>query len=297
MLYWKLSMKTNNMKTNNMRHLASSRAMGALGLGVAVLFLLGASTEVQAYPSSAIGTANSCSVCHGPYNATSAPDADGRTVSGLISVSNFSRTKDLGTQLDGKVRGPLKTFDGAAGGTVTLSVDVVASVAATLANANYALQLKRLEKSGQQNSITNFLGWSDANPGGSGWVKQGTATPYYTKTLNPGATGTFTFTLGLNPTTPVDFYDLEFAIAGLDDTGKFYNDQHYYLAVVSPTLLTDSAVTWSTALTNAGWILEVSTDLTTWVPYTGSSAIIDGTNVVLMKTSEGGKKFFRLRKP
>ena len=267
----------------------------AVTLGSAILF--GISVPVlQAYPGSAVSRGNSCSVCHGPATAD-APNAEGRKVSGVLSVSDFVRQANLGTQLDGKVRGALKTFDGVAGTTVTLSADVL-STAPLAANPTYALQLKRLEKSGQKNSLTNYLNWTDANPVGSGWVKYGTTAPYYPKILASGATGTFSFQLGLVDTTPVDFYDLEFAIAGVDDLGLFYADEHYYLAVVSPALLTDSAVTWSAALASAGWVLETATDPAgPWQAYTGPSAVIEGTNVVLMKTAEGGKKFFRLAKP
>lgn len=248
-------------------------------------------SDVQAFPSSAISTANSCSVSHGP------DPGQGRKVSGLISVSGFSRQVNLGTQLDGKVRGSLKTFDSVAGTTVQLSVDVV-SLAGLNNPSSYALQLKRLEKSGQQMSLTNFLGWSDANAAGSGWVKQGTTNPYYTKQLTAGTTGTFTFQLGLGNETPVDVYDLEYAIAGNDDNGLFYADEHFYLAVIAPQLLIDSAVTWSAALSAAGYVLEVAASPAgPWQPYQGASALIEGSNVVLMKTSEGGKKFFRLHKP
>jgi hypothetical protein len=268
-----------------------SRVLG-LALATGAMFSI---QSLQAYPDEAIAHGNSCSACHGPNDA-SHPLADGRKVTGVLAVSQFSRLTDLGTQLDGKTRGFLRTFDGVAGQTVTLSVDVAAS--AELVNPTAALQLKRLEKQGQKNSATNFLDWTDANAGGSGWTKQGTTDPYFTKEIG-AATGTFSFDLGLKPTTPVDFYDLEFAIAGKDDNGdQFYQDEHYYLAVVATELLTDRAVTWSAALTAAGYVLEVTDDLAgPWTAYTGETAIIEGTNVALMKTSEGGKKFFRIQKP
>jgi len=252
--------------------------------------------DAQAYPQLAAQNGNSCSVCHGPYNATSAPLATGRSASGLISVSGFGKLTDLGTQLDGKTRGSLKTFEGVAGAAVQLSVDVV-SLTNLAPNPIYALQLKRLEKSGQAQSLTNFLGWSDNNTPGN-WVRQGTTNFYYTKTFSNGETGTFAFQLGLSANTPADVYDLEFAIAGKDDTGLFYQDTHYYVAVIDPKLFTDQAVTWSAALASAGYVLEVSDNAGgPWQTYQGATAVIEGDNVVLMKTAQGSKKFFRLQKP
>lgn len=230
-------------------------------------------------------------MCHGP-----AP-GQGRKVSGLISVTGFAKETDLGTQLDGKVRGSLKTFEVLPGATAKVSVEVLPS-SNLGANAVYALQVKRLEKSGQKVSTNNFLAWSDANPPDSGWQKHGTTEPYFTKNLPQGATGVYSFLLGLGANTPVDVYDLEFAIAGVDEGGMFYADEHYYLAVISPSLFTDGAVTWSAALREAGYKLEVADSVDgPWQEYTGPVAELEGNLVVLMKTATGTKRFFRLRAP
>jgi hypothetical protein len=266
--------------------------LGSLLLtSVVAAFSVTGPSSVSASPHLATTTANSCSVCHGP-----AP-GQGRKAAGLISVSGFSKRTDLGTQLDGKVRGSLKTVEAVAGTKTTLSVDLV-SLAGISANANYSLQVKRLEKSGQQVSTNNFLGWTNANSADSGWIKHGTKDPYFTKDISGASPGTFTFQLGLNGETPVDVYDVEFAVAGLDSKGLFYLDEHYYVAVVSPTLFTEEAVTWSGALTSAGYVLEVADSPEgPWSVFQGATAVLDGSQVALMKSSAGAKKFFRLHKP
>jgi len=230
-------------------------------------------------------------VCHGP-----AP-GQGRKVSGLIAVSGFSKRADLGTQLDAKIRGALKTVETVAGGTATLSVDVV-SLAGLDSNANYSLQVKRLEKSGQQMSLTNFLAWTDANAVDSGWIKHGTKDPYFTKDVTGSGVGTYKFNLKLGAETPIDVYDVEFAVAGKDDTGLFYLDEHYYLAVIRPALVAENVVSWSSALTTAGYVLEVADSPEgPWSAFQGAVATLEGNQVALMKTTLGTKKFFRLVKP
>lgn len=279
-----------------------SLATSTLSFGVAVLSFL-STQKAQAFPPDAKShvAANSCRVCHGTQGGGRNP------VLGLMDVTGV-RVVNLGTQLSGSVRGPVATFDAVPGNTVTISVDVV-SLANLTANPIYALQLKRLEFTGQQNSLTNVFGWSDANPPGSGWVQHngtnasGVIRPYFTKDLASGETGNFTFDLGISTNTPVDFYDLEFAIAGVDGPPGartlFYSDEHFYVAVVSPTLFTDTAVTWSAALSAAGYILESTTDAANgpWQTYTGPTTVLEGGNVILMKTTQGPRKYFRLRKP
>jgi hypothetical protein len=263
-----------------------SLAITALSLGAAALPFL-STQKVQAFPGDAVNTANSCRTCHGP--------PAGRIVSGLMDIVG-PRTVDLIRELSGSVRGPLATWDAVAGTNVTVSVDIV-SVAGLGANPRYSIQFKRLEFAGQKNSLTNFMDWSNANPPGSGWVPYGMTNTYFCKDLASGETGNFPFILGLGPSTPVDFYNLEFAVGGVDSIGLWYTDEHFYVAVVSPTLFTDDAVTFSAALANAGYILEVATDVNgPWTTYTGPTATIEGSNVVLMKTSQGPRKYFRLRK-
>ena len=279
-----------------------SLAISALSLGVAVLPFL-STQNIQAFPGDSVNTDTSCRVCHG-----TAGGPNGRNpVPGLMDITGV-RVVNLGTQLNGSVRGPLATFDTVASNLITLSMDILSPLTTNLnENPIYSLQIKQFELKGMKNSNTNTLSWTNANPPGSGWVGWVTTTskPYFTKDLASGETGTFTFDLWVGGATPVDFYNLEFAVAGVDGPGGpgnrnlFYTDEHFYLAVVSPTLFTDDAVTFSAALANAGYILEVTTNSVTgpWVTYTGPVCAVEGSNVVLMKTSEGPKKFFRLRKP
>lgn len=281
-----------------------SLAISTLSFGVAVLSFL-SNQEAQAFPPDAIGTGNSCRQCHGTVGGNGARNP----VPGLMDIIGV-RTVNLGTQLNGSVRGPLATFDAVPGYTVTLSMDVLDPLTPNLnENPRYALQLKQLELKGMQISNTNILSWTNANPAGSGWVKHdgtnanGSLRPYFTKDLNTAETGTFTFDLHVGTNTPVDLYNLEFGIAGVDgppgNRKMFYDDEHFYLAVVSPTLFTDTAVTWSAALSAAGYILESTTDAANgpWQTYTGPTSVLEGGNVILMKTTQGPRKYFRLRKP
>ncbi len=81
-----------------------------------------------------------------------------------MQVSDTGILTDLGSQLDGKVRGPLKTFRVIPGNVVTLSVDVLDG------NDKFAVQLKRLEKSGQANDANNLLVWREANAPANVWT-------------------------------------------------------------------------------------------------------------------------------
>jgi hypothetical protein len=214
------------------------------------------------------------------------------------------RVVDLGRELSGSVRGPLATWDVVPGNTVTVSMDVV-SLASLSANPRYSLQFKRLEVGAQKYSLNNFLVWSNANPAESGWVKYGETKPYFCKDLASGETGNFTFDLHVGESTPVDFYNLEFAVGGIDDdplnpTGPkrlWYTDEHFYVAVLSPSLLTSPAVTWDAALMGLGYVLECAENVDgPWLTYTNPIGTIEGNKVVLMKTSEGPRKYFRLHK-
>lgn len=249
-----------------------------------------ANQSALALPDLATKTGNSCSVCH----ADAAQG--GRKVTGFMEVADFAKRMDLGTQLDGKQRGAIKTFQVAPGGKVTLSVAVLNGA------APYALQIKRLEQSGQKNSKENFLVWSESNAAANVWVKQdnptvppGITDPYFTKGIvSDGTKGTFIFDLAIDIKTPADVYDLEFAMAGQDDNGLFYQDEHFYLEVVEAVLLTKYAVTWSTAL--KGYVLEAADRIEgPWSPFTGSQGVVGSENVILMDTSDS-KKFYRLVK-
>jgi hypothetical protein len=148
-------------------------------------------------------------------------DADG-----LLNIDVFT----LGTP-----RGTLKVFDVLPGHTVTLSMNVLDGAEV------YAAELKRLETGGVLNDLNNHLQWSEANDAANVWVQRGTVSvPYFTKDNGDdggiawiGQTALYTFDLLVGSNTPLDIYDLEFAVgisSGGDPTR--YGDEHFYLNVV-----------------------------------------------------------------
>jgi len=151
-----------------------------------------------------------------------------------MQVLGTDGTLDIGTQLDGNVRGALQLFDVVPGNTATLSMEVLNG------NVVFAVQLKRLEKPGQLNSAANFLTWSEDNAAGNPWTLQQVSNPpYFTKDngndggLPASLAGIFSFDLFVDVATPLDVYDLEFAVAGLNDAGaRYYQDEHFYLRAV-----------------------------------------------------------------
>ena len=195
-----------------------------LGLLAAVVACLGLASAAHAKPSFGTFNGNSCSVggCHDTKPG------------GMMQVTPTGLTTDLGTQLNGNMRGPLTTYVVAPGDTVTLSVDVLNGA------DKYAVQLKRLETSGQSVSLTNFMVWSEDNAASNVWTRQETTNPpYFTKDAGgdngipwAGATISYIFDLFIDPTTPADYYDLEFAVGALLNDVKVYGDEHFYLRVV-----------------------------------------------------------------
>ncbi len=192
-------------------------------IGLLCIVLAG---PVQGRPSWATSEGNSCSSCHGVNLLT-----------GKMQVSSTRVLTDLGTQLNGKVRGHLKTFRATPGDVVTLSVDVLDGY------DKFAVQLKRLETGGQVNDQNNLLIWSEANSPDNIWTRQEVNNPpYFTydNGQNGGISGSvtpdsYTFDLLIDANTPPDFYDLEFAVAGkADGVGLWYQDEHFYLEVLQP---------------------------------------------------------------
>jgi len=144
---------------------------------------------------------------------------------------------------DGNSRGPLETFTAQPGDTVLLAMDVLNGA------DKFAVQLKRFEEDGVLGPTGDALAGyiPDAT-----WMAQGSLpSTYYTDT-NDGTSWTGgpvprIYALTLADNTPLNVYDLEFAVAGKGDAGKFYEDQHLYLKVVpEPTTL---------ALTGLGAVL------------------------------------------
>jgi hypothetical protein len=168
----------------------------------------------------------SCSACHGVNVGGMNPNK--------MEVTGFDTTLDLGVQLDGNVRGLLSTFTALPGDTITLQMTVTDNA------QTYGVQLKRLYKSGQEVSLLNFLTnpmygtdsvppWSNegADPvNGPQWFTQGP--------IDGGVGSVYNFDLVLDPNTPFDVYDLEFAIAGggAYTPSSWYQDEHFYLQVI-----------------------------------------------------------------
>ena len=94
------------MSSNMNRQLIQSSAFIVLGIGVWL-----AVSDNAAFGRPSFG--GSCANCHS--NAQE----------GLMQVNNEDTTLDLGTQLDGNMRGPLKTFEASPGETVSLSMEVL----------------------------------------------------------------------------------------------------------------------------------------------------------------------------
>lgn len=170
-----------------------------------------------------------CKDCHG----TAAPfgDAENTVDSSLIDVFGHDTSIDLAAD----ARGELKVFQVAQGATRTLSVEILGLSDPDL----YAAELKRFEVLGVENggvlAYTADATWFFQ----TGTFFSDLTAPYYT---DPDSSGfewgagptTFTFDITVGAGTPVDYYDLEFAVAGLLDSSetKFYGDEHFYLQVI-----------------------------------------------------------------
>lgn len=145
-------------------------------------------------------------------------------VTNRLQVTPQSLQINLGTQLDGSVRGALDTFSVEPGGTVNISIDILNG------SGSWAAVLKQFEKGGQELSQANKLVWSQT--GNTGWNSYGSTTPYMATTTrsNTGAQ-TLTFALTVDASTPPDTYDLVMAIA--TKSGLQYQEAHFYLEVAS----------------------------------------------------------------
>ena len=180
---------------------------------------------VQGRPSYATTRDNNCNACH-----TS-------KVTGRMEATGEDSLTNLGTQLDGSIRGPLKTYKAAPGQVVTLSVRVLDG------RDMFAVQIKDFEKPARRSSSTNQLIWSPANDSDNVWTRQEVSNPpYFTKDNgnNAGLSGsispiTYTFDLLIETDTPVDVYELVFAVPGrTSGLGLVYQEEHFYIEVLSP---------------------------------------------------------------
>jgi hypothetical protein len=154
-----------------------------------------------------------------------------------MEVTGQEVLTDLGTQLDGNVRGPLKTFKAAPGKIVSLSVKVLDG------NDKFAVQIKDFEKGGRLNDSSNKLIWSEANGPENVWTRHETGNPpYFTKDNgnNGGLSGditpvTYKFDILIESGTPFDVYELVFAVPGTrPPLGRVYQEERFYLEVICP---------------------------------------------------------------
>ncbi|MCP4611523.1 MAG: hypothetical protein GY845_22660 [Planctomycetes bacterium] len=180
---------------------------------------------VQGRPSYATNRDNNCNACH-----TS-------EVTGRMEVTGEDSLTNLGIQLDGSVRGPLKTYKAAPGQVITLSVSVLDG------KDVFAVQIKDFEKPARRNNSNNLLIWSPVNNADNTWNRQEVSNPpYFTRDNgnNAGLSGsispiTYTFDLLIELGTPVDVYELVFAAPGrTSGLGTVYQEEHFYIEVVSP---------------------------------------------------------------
>ncbi len=197
-----------------------SLAVSMMALGL----LLTLGSVAQAKPSWGV----SCKGCHGA-GEVSRPGALEVTGEGML---------DLGAlNVPNPTRGLIPFFTVAPGGSVDLTMNVLDG------SDVFAVEIKRFEKAGVLGPVdVDFLTGYGAD---AGWVAQDDGgTAYFTSTGDTGdawggATVPHTFTLTVDANTPLNTYDLEYAVAGLGDpdpglgrSGRFYGDQHFYLQVV-----------------------------------------------------------------
>lgn len=210
-----------------MSQLPMSNRRSACVLSLLSISFIAVTGEVaHAFPPFAVNNGNSCSTnCHGSSGANGSirPDAIELLGDGLLNLDD----ENLPGATD---RGELPFFTARPGETVTLNGNVLDGT------EEYALQIKRFETEAVLSDSNNTLAdFATPDPAYNGHGPP--PSTYYATDVTPwiGSTTPFLFNLTLDPGTPLDVYDLEFAIAGHDhDTDQlFYNDQHFYLQVVS----------------------------------------------------------------
>ena len=144
----------------------------------------------------------------------------------MLNVVNHDTTADPDESGTGATdRGTLKVFQVVAGQTKTLSVDLQ-----QIGDEDkYAVELKRLEVAGVENAGTLVFAadaaWTQHNGPPDWWTDPG-----FNGYTWPGGPSSFDFDITVDGSTPNDFYDLEFAVAGKEPL--FYGDEHFYLQVV-----------------------------------------------------------------
>jgi hypothetical protein len=191
-------------------------------VNVLIIALVG---KVQGRPSFATSRDNNCNACHSSE------------VTGRMEVIGEDSLTNLRIQLDGNVRGPLKTYQVAPGQVVTLSLNVIDG------SDRFAVQIKEFENPARRNDSSNLLIWSPVNDADNIWTRQEVSNPpYFTKDNgnNNGISGsvspiTYTFDILIESGTPVDVYELVFAVPGRTNSiGLVYQEEHFYIEVLSP---------------------------------------------------------------
>ncbi len=207
----------------NIGNLGFPRAVGTLAIAC---MLAGLNNTAYGWPPSAISTGNSCKTCHGSTGGeTDRAGALQVVGEGMLDL-DVSRN-------DGATRGAIPFFTVAPGDTVELTMNVLDG------SDKYAVQLKRLETAGVLGpASTDFLTGYGADVA---WFAQGPLpATYFTSVTGFGPVGTswgggpdpYSFFLTVDANTPINTYDLEYAVAGKFSGGKFYGDKHFYLNVI-----------------------------------------------------------------
>jgi len=206
---------------------------------IAVLTMATVSDVAHAFPNFGVANGNSCKGCHAaPGNQPPGSGSDRLDALAVLGEGLLDKDSERN---DGHARGAIPFFTVEPGGAVDLTMQVLDGADA------YAVQLKRFETAGVLGPAdTDFL--AGFTPDAS-WFPQGPSDPgppvpntYYTSVSGFDAKDwagdgpePWTFTLTVDPNTPENVYDLEFAVAGLNDTThqKFYGDRHFYVVVGS----------------------------------------------------------------
>ncbi len=198
---------------------------------MALSLLISLGSVVQARPGYG-GNADSCKGCHGTAGNANRPDALEVTGEGLLDLGNGNRN-------DGKNRGEIPFFTVEPGGSIDLTMNVLDGTDV------YAVQIKRFGKAAVLGPAgTDFLtGYVDDSA--STWYglepSTGAADTFFTSipafgigTAWAGGPVGNTFTLTIDPATPENTYDLEYAVAGRTNSFvNFYGDKHFYVVVAS----------------------------------------------------------------
>lgn len=190
------------------------------GFTVVGVFLINSMTAniVSATPPQATTRNNNCNACHE------------RVLMNRLRVTEEDFLMDIGVR-------PLRTYLTAPGEVVTLSATILTG------SDLFAVQLKYLDDGAVAKDPNHLLLWSEANDPNNPWTRhEGPNQPYFTKDDGKGGgipnsetPVTYHFDLRLDPYTPLDVYEVVFAVAGRSNIlGKWYQEEHFYIQVDCP---------------------------------------------------------------